>query len=272
MLKQRIITAAILLPLIIAAILLLPTPAFSIVALLPLLVIGGFEWARLARLEQLQWQLAYVGVLLLIAGLIYLFQDALHSTVLLVALACQVIIFTALAVYQQGGSFYQNNRIVFILLGFIVLPAAWWLLTVLHASSSYWVLFLILLTVIADTAAYFSGRAFGKTKLAPELSPGKTQAGMYGALLGGFIWSLLGIWFFNIDKTYWLYFVLLNLIVVIASISGDLFISMMKREADMKDSGQLLPGHGGILDRIDSLLAAVVVLTAGLVWSGLAVN
>jgi len=269
MLKQRVMTAVILLPLIVAAILLLPTAAFSIVALVPLVVIGGFEWARLARLEQLHWQIAYVAVLLLIVASIYYFQSDIGSTVLVLALTCQVVIFSALVMYQQGGRFYQSYPLIFIMLGLIVLPSAWWLMTVLHGSSAHWVLFLILLTVIADTSAYFSGKAFGTTKLAPELSPGKTHAGMYGALLGGLIWSLIGIWFFNIAISFWLYFVLLNLIVVIISIAGDLFISMMKREANMKDTGQLLPGHGGILDRIDSLLAAVVVLSAGLIWSGL---
>ncbi|MCK5725618.1 MAG: phosphatidate cytidylyltransferase [Thiotrichaceae bacterium] len=287
MLKQRIITATILLPVIVAAILLLSTEVFSIVTLVPILVLGGFEWARLAiavkqttignrqnpiniTMKLLPWQFAYIVVLLVIASILFFYP--IDTTVLLLALTCQVMIFSALAMYQKGGDFYKKNSYVFIVAGLIVLPSAWSLLTVLHKSSPYWVLFLIMLTVIADTAAYFTGKAFGTTKLALELSPNKTYAGMYGALVGGFIWSALGILFFNIDQTYWIYFILLILIVVIASISGDLFISMMKREAKMKDTGQLLPGHGGILDRVDSLLAAVVILTAGLIWSGIVIN
>jgi phosphatidate cytidylyltransferase len=130
------------------------------------------------------------------------------------------------------------------------------------------VLYLILLTASADTAAYFTGRRFGRTRLAPEISPGKTREGLLGAVLGTLPLALLGMWALGVTPRLGVYFVLLCLVTVLVSVAGDLFESVLKREAGAKDSGTLLPGHGGVLDRIDSLTAAAPIFLAGLIWGG----
>ncbi|HIP95232.1 MAG TPA: phosphatidate cytidylyltransferase, partial [Leucothrix sp.] len=131
------------------------------------------------------------------------------------------------------------------------------------------VLYLVFLIAIADSGAYFSGKAFGKTKLAPELSPGKTREGMFGGLAGATIWSILGAAYFGLPTAGWLFFILLSMAVALFSVAGDLFESLIKREAGQKDSGSILPGHGGILDRIDGLLAALPLFTLGVFWGGI---
>jgi phosphatidate cytidylyltransferase len=124
---------------------------------------------------------------------------------------------------------------------------------------------------ITDSGAYFTGKAFGRNKLAPELSPGKTREGMFGGVAGAVVWSILGAWFFDLPATDWLYFILLSLVVAFMSVSGDLFESLIKREAGMKDSGDILPGHGGILDRVDGLIATLPIFTLGIFWGAVAV-
>ena len=129
-----------------------------------------------------------------------------------------------------------------------------------------YVLYVVLLSIMADTAAYFSGKRFGKNKLAPELSPGKTREGLLGGLVGVGMLALLASWYFKLDVMAAVYFLLLSLVAGLISVVGDLFISMIKRESGSKDSGRILPGHGGILDRIDSHIATAPIFTLGLMW------
>ncbi len=269
MLKQRIITAAVLLPLVIAAILFLPNSWFAGVAAIPLLLIGGWEWTRLLSMTHVKSRALYVAAVLLLAVAAYFLNSFLFRVIIIAALAWWVIAVCLLVIYKRESMFYMRRPWIFSMAGFVVLVSAWWFLSKLHAFNPHWVLYLILLTVIADTAAYFSGKVFGKHKLAPELSPGKTIEGVMGAAVGVFVWSLLGAWYFHIPANLWVYFILLTLLTMVISIAGDLFISMMKRESGFKDSGTILPGHGGILDRIDSQLAALPIFTSGLVWGGL---
>lgn len=269
MLKQRIITAAILLPIVIAAILLLRNSYFILLSAIPLVIIGGWEWGNLLLIENIRKRVAFIGALVIAAILAYFGNAYIFPVIIVAALLWWAITFGLLATYERETTFYMQRRWVFYVAAFIVLISAWWFLGKLHSFDPHWVLYLILLVAIADTGAYFSGKKFGKRKLAPELSPGKTLEGVMGALVACTIWSILGAAYFDVPSTYWLYFILLSLVTVVVSIAGDLFISMMKREAGIKDSGTILPGHGGILDRTDSLLAALPVFTTGLVWAGL---
>ena len=125
------------------------------------------------------------------------------------------------------------------------------------------VLFLFVLIWVADSGAYFAGRAFGKTKLSPFVSPGKTWAGAMGALAGAVFSAVVLITGGWAGDAALVPFVLLSLLVTAVSIGGDLWESRLKREAGVKDSGNLLPGHGGVLDRVDSLLAAAPVFAVG---------
>ena len=133
------------------------------------------------------------------------------------------------------------------------------------------VLYLILLVAIADSSAYFIGKRFGKNSLAPRLSPNKTLEGVMGAIAGATIWSILATVYFSSEMSApdWPFFILLSIVTAILSIAGDLFESLIKREANQKDSGALLPGHGGILDRIDSQLVALPFFTTGMILGGI---
>lgn len=269
MLKQRVITAVILLPLVIASILLLPETVFALLSLAILIGVGGWEWARMAGHDKYPSRWLFILSLVTLAGIVYHYSAVFSPFLMAIAIMWWIIALLLMINYQQKNVFYQRNEWIFTVAAHIVLVAAWWFLNKLHGINPHWILYLLLLIVIADTAAYFSGRRFGKRKLAPELSPGKTIEGVLGAIAGVLLWSMVAIIFFNISSSYWLYFVLLSVLTALLSVAGDLFVSMMKREAGLKDSGSILPGHGGLLDRVDSLLAAIPLFTIGLLWAGL---
>lgn len=159
----------------------------------------------------------------------------------------------------------QIKKRYLLLLGYFVLTAAWMSLARLRIFySEDMAMYFLALIWIADTAAYFAGKKFGKRKLSPEVSPGKTVEGMYGALIAAALFSL--IIFGVVARAQYLFvldFLFLSLITVLVSIYGDLFISLLKRRAGVKDSGAILPGHGGLLDRIDALIAAVPLFYGG---------
>jgi phosphatidate cytidylyltransferase len=136
----------------------------------------------------------------------------------------------------------------------------------LHAHGPQLLLFLFLLVVAADVGAYFAGRRFGRNKLAPRVSPGKTWEGVLGGFVAAALLAAFGVWWFAVDAPR---FLGLCMIVVVASIIGDLTESLFKRHAGLKDSGTLLPGHGGLLDRVDSVTAAAPVFLVGLERLGL---
>ena len=159
-------------------------------------------------------------------------------------------------------------------LGLPVLLPAWLSLVALHGrghAGPELVLYLLVLVWGVDTAAYFAGRRWGRRKLCPHVSPGKTWAGLYGALLCGLILGAVFGLGAGLVFPEMLLFTLLTLVTVLASVIGDLLESLLKRSAAVKDSGTLLPGHGGVLDRVDSLTAAAPVFVAGLMlmerWS-----
>ena len=148
--------------------------------------------------------------------------------------------------------------------GIFVLTLCWISLSFLRDQSPKWVIMLLLIVWIADTAAYFTGRRFGKHFLAPQISPKKTWEGAFGAGVAVFAMILIGGWLMGLKATLLIYLTLLGLATTFISIIGDLFESLLKRHAGIKDSGQLLPGHGGLLDRIDSLIAAAPFFAGGI--------
>lgn len=265
MLKQRILTALVLVPLAIASILFLPTPWFSWV-LLGIMLIGAWEWAGLTGVQQPPYRLLFAASLgLLLIGLrLYGMQGA--HTVIMIGVAWWVMAVILLPYYQRTDLPEHRWQLPLRLVMFLVLGSAWTAYTLLHQLNPEYVLYLVMLSIMADTAAYFSGKAFGKNKLAPELSPGKTREGLLGGLVGVALLALLAGWYFGQSVMAIVYFVLLSLVTALVSVVGDLFISMIKRESGAKDSGWILPGHGGILDRIDSHIATAPVFTLGLLW------
>lgn len=260
MLKLRIITALILLPLVVLLVLFAPTWAVA-VATGVVVVLGAWEWLCLSRINSTLVKLAgEMLVVILLAALWLLRQDqGILWGVMLAAFAWWV--FAIFWIVLWRGEF---PRVLKALCGLLTLLPAWMATVVLHASTqgSRKLLFVLVLIWAADTGAYFAGRTFGRHKLAPSVSPGKTWEGVAGGTLGLLVVAWLGAQWVLPQQGYWLF-----LICVITgwwSIVGDLSESLFKRQAGVKDSGRLFPGHGGVLDRIDSLTVAVPVFWLGL--------
>ena len=268
-LKQRVVTGVVLIVAVLLGVLFLPNSLFAVVALIAFVSIGGWEWARLVGFTGQTRGLFVVG-LLMTALVAYLIKD-LRWAFIVAGVIWWALALVLLAIYEQGTYLYKNNTWLLRLAAFLVLIPAWIALITLHLHHPLLVLYLIFLVAITDSGAYFTGKAMGKNKLAPELSPGKTREGMFGGVAGAVVWSILGAWFFDLPANEWLYFILLSLVVAFISVSGDLFESLIKREAGQKDSGNILPGHGGILDRVDGLIATLPLFTLGIFWGAVPV-
>ena len=268
MLKTRIITALALIPLTLAALFGLPPRAWGAVTLAVVVIAAG-EWARLAALGPTA-RLLFIGATL-ITGCALLFYpgvdltaapgwpDAVVSWILGAATAFWLLVAPAWLATSGIAS-----RPALALVGWLVLLATWMAVVALQARSPGLLLAMMAIVWIADTAAYFTGRRFGRRKLAPTISPGKTWEGVYGALVAVAIYALLLLPYAGsagyprpltaIAAAVW---VALALLLTGLSIVGDLFESQLKRQRGVKDSGTILPGHGGVLDRIDALTAAM---------------
>ncbi len=160
--------------------------------------------------------------------------------------------------YSYGYESFLNNRALRGFMGFFVLMPFWAMINTMRLTNPYQLLFLLVLIWGADSAAYFVGRKWGRHKLAFRISPGKSWEGLAGAILFSIPIALIYSWTVEFSFS-WLWIVIISWVTVIFSVIGDLFESMLKRKANVKDSGQIIPGHGGLLDRIDSLTAAVPV-------------
>jgi len=263
---KRVLTALVLAPAALAAIWFLPTGG---VALLFALVIGlgALEWARLIGLGRGPSGVYLAGllVLLLLSWLLYRAGPRLEY-LFLPALLWWLATLALLARFAGGRALLSLP--LEALMGYLVLGYAWLALVALHGleSGPYFFTLLLILVWGADTGAYLVGRRFGRRKLAPRISPGKTWEGVAGGLvfaLGGalLVHATLGPGWPALPQL-----LAVALPTVLFSIVGDLFESMIKRQHGAKDSGNLLPGHGGVLDRIDSLTAAAPIFLLCLSW------
>ncbi len=266
-LKQRVITGIVLIALVLLGVLIPTPPIFAIFSLIVIITLAGLEWARLVALTELNRTL-FISGLLAISVLVY-WSGELRWFFNVLGVIIWLILLVILAIYEKDTQLYKENIWLLRLAAFLVLIPAWSSLITLQQFYPSLLLYLIFLIAIADSAAYFSGRSFGKTKLAPELSPGKTREGVLGGLAAATLWAILGAAFLGLPGSDWLFFIFLSMMVALMSVAGDLFESLLKREAGEKDSGSILPGHGGILDRIDGLLAALPLFTLGVFWGGI---
>lgn len=268
MLLQRVITALLLLPLVLGPIIFLPTPwvytVFSVIALL-----AAWEWSALMGLVSRAARAAYV--LLIAAALAsgWLLDQRGGGIWLLLAGACWWVQAFSL-VLGFPDNFRRRPWGVALMgaAGVLMFVPAMLGVAHLHAGGMLRVFFLFGLVWMADIGAYFAGRAFGRHKLAPNVSPGKTVEGAVGGFAGALLIVATAPWVFGFGRFDWLPLLLLCVLVIALSIIGDLTESMFKRLRGVKDSGTLLPGHGGVLDRIDSILAAAPVLALGLALLG----
>ncbi|HEV8333413.1 MAG TPA: phosphatidate cytidylyltransferase [Steroidobacteraceae bacterium] len=262
MLRERVITALLLAPLVLLVIFWLPHAATM--AAFALLVIGAaWEWSAFPRFTQYSARGLYVAVVASCIVATWWFGVQRDEIDRLIHIALLWWVFALIWVAIAPA---RVNRTTAAGAGLLVLVPAWLALSRLHALAPELVLFLILLVVAADVGAYFAGRSFGRNKLAPRVSPGKTWEGVLGGFAAAAVMAAIGVWWFKVDAPR---FAALCIIVVVASIIGDLTESLFKRHAGLKDSGTLLPGHGGLLDRVDSITAAAPVFLVGLERLGL---
>jgi phosphatidate cytidylyltransferase len=271
MLKQRILTAALLVPLVLWLVLFASPMVFG-GALALVTLLGALEWARLGGIESRRWRGLYALALVsILVGLWWLrTKTGLYWLHVLAGLWWLAGLVWLIRWRNATMGRTQGVSLPGLALGLFVLASFWSALVDLRGGSNQGpllVLALLLLIWLADTAAYFAGRRWGRRKLAPGISPGKTLEGVYGALAGLLLYGIgLHLWGL-LPLPLW-QFLLLCLVTGVFSIVGDLFESLLKRRRGLKDSGHLLPGHGGVLDRIDSLLSAAPVFTLGLLWLG----
>jgi len=267
MLKQRLLTAITLGPLLLWAFIALPDVYYA--SLLGVIVIlAAKEWTVMARLENVFHIPFLIAFLVSVYFCWWALQHIAEFPRLILTISCTwwVVGFIVLSKYNRGQKQILFNPIMRVLLGFIILLPTFSALYMLRATYGAGLLvYLLFLIWFADSGAYFAGKRWGKHKLLPNVSPGKTWQGVAGAFVASIGFSLIfGFVSDSIADNQYAIFVLLSFITVIFSIQGDLIESMFKRQVNIKDSGQLLPGHGGMLDRIDSLTAAAPIFITGM--------
>lgn len=263
MLKTRIITALILAPIAIGGIFFLPPLGFALFTA-AIITLGAWEWANMSGFER---QPGRVGYAVVIAIMLYGLLDVPAVAVLWLALAWWFVCFLLVRSYPAGSERWGSVP-VRALMGVLVLVPAWVGLNHLRAGGFHFgstdnnllvILYVFCVVWVADIGAYFAGKAFGKAKLAPRVSPGKSWAGVWGGLAAVGVFAVIVSVLASASTVETIMLVVASLITGMVSVLGDLLESMLKRFRGIKDSSRLLPGHGGIMDRIDSLTAAIPV-------------
>lgn len=276
MLKQRVITALVLAIIFIVALFGLPAGYFSFFVG-AIVLIGAWEWACLAgfpsRLQRALYAL-FILVVLLLASFYLGFEgeaspnlDADAIRELLIAGCIWWAIALLLVQGYPSSALLWGHKILRLLMGLLVLIPTWVALVYVRQqeAGAWLVLLLMLIVAMADSGGYFAGKRFGKHKLASAVSPGKTWEGFAGGFIANCVLALI------LSLTLELSLLLMLVLVVptsLVSVLGDLLESMLKRHAGIKDSGTILPGHGGILDRVDGVTAAAPVFALALLASG----
>ena len=267
MLKQRIITAAILLPVVMASILWLPNSYFALFFAV-IASIGSWEWAKFMRIGSVALPMALrilyvalVSLFILVCWNYVIDVPKYNQTVLAITVAWWALAFVLVIIFP-GAAWFRKNIVMSGLVGLIVLVPTWLAIVSLrnnHIAGIELLLYLLVIIVIADTGAYFGGKKWGKNKLAPKVSPGKSWEGVVSGMVCVSLVAMVYTLALDVQQFSWTevwFFVGVSLVTAVFSVVGDLTESLYKREAGLKDSGSILPGHGGVLDRIDSLTAA----------------
>lgn len=250
MLKQRVITALILLFLLLGVLFKLPETGW-IIAVGMLVMQGSWEWLRLAKIRGVA-----IGVYWLLTLALFLLLQQKMVPQLFVYGASAVFWIVLVPGWLFAGWKTSNPWLMAVVGWLVLLPTGMAMLDLRAESPQpWWLLGVMALVWIADISAYFAGRKFGKSKLAPSISPGKTWEGVAGAMLGVLVYVAVVFVISGLQMHYtWFVYAAIG---VALSVIGDLFESAIKRQAGVKDSGALLPGHGGLLDRIDALTSTL---------------
>lgn len=273
MLRQRVVTAVILLALFLLAICLLPALWWAFLVIV-IVMQGILEWARLSKFSKMISGVYFVLTLGVMLDIVWLDTQypGQYEILHLLIYGMSVLLWLVVVPFWMKTHWQVRQPFLMMLVGWALLIPTGLAMMDLRAQNPWWLLGAMGLVWVADTAAYFSGRKFGRHQLAPNISPGKTWEGVFGGLFGVTIYALLIVW---TNDFYTDYQVLSGILIaswgwVGLAVLGDLFESAIKRQAGVKDSGTLLPGHGGLLDRIDALtstlpLVALAILIQRLV-------
>ncbi len=259
--RERLITVLILLPLVLAALLFVSGEVLTLLLAI-VLTYCAWEWSQFVAPASRMGRIVFTVLVadLMVALFAFTGFELRWPYLMEVAVVGWVLTVIWVARYPT-----PMPAFVALVVGAAILVVAWAALSLLALAGWQWLLFLLVLVWAADVGAYFVGRAIGVRKLAPRVSPGKTWAGVAGGASLSVVVAGFGAWWFALPPVS---FMSLCLAAALISVLGDLTVSMFKRSSGMKDSGRLLPGHGGMLDRVDSLLAAAPVLVAGLIHLG----
>ena len=260
MLMQRVVTSLVAVTVLLLVLFVAPAPvAEAAIALVALT--GAWEWARFVGLVGFGPRLFYVALVAALLGAAFIVGDPLRAPVLLLALVWWIA-----ALFWVFAWPTPVPTAVAWLGGLCVLIPLFVALTTLYRAGPEVMLFVLFVVWAADVGAFFAGRTFGRVKLSPQISPGKTWEGVFGGLVMVAVVGAAGARYFDIPVM-----ALVPFCIAAAGLSivGDLTVSIFKRNAGIKDSGSLFPGHGGILDRIDSIAAATPVFALGLTWTAL---
>ena len=262
MLRQRILTAVIALA-ILGVVLFLMPGVIARVVVAAMFLAGAWEWGGFVFRDNSGSRVIYVGFIgaLMLLSFLYVNEQPRLDWLFEAAIAWWLVALIWMFFFPT-----PVPKVVIWLAGMLVLVPAWASLDFLYTESPRLLLFVLLIVWVADIGAYFVGKGFGQVKLAPQISPGKTWEGVLGGLTAVAVLASLGSQFLEVDVSVLIPFCLA---VTMLSVVGDLTVSMFKRNAALKDSGSLLPGHGGVLDRIDSLTAAAPLFALAFNWIGL---
>jgi phosphatidate cytidylyltransferase len=272
MTRTRLMAALVMAPLAIAAVLLLPTPWMAALSAAAFLI-GLWEWLRLTDIEDpiARGVLLVVNLLLMVA-LVWASRSASGGSLVLFQIMTMIGVgWWCLAAlwlrhYDFASDHATHARVFKLAAGTLSVIPAWCALALIHAGQPHgnrWLLLALCIVWAADSGAYFAGRRFGRNKLSPRISPNKTVEGLIGGVVAGMLLALVAAPFAGASAKQLPYIAIVALWTILFSVVGDLFESLLKRHVGVKDSGQLIPGHGGVLDRIDSVLAALPVFALG---------
>lgn len=273
MLTQRLFAAIVLIPVVILCLFFLPLLGFASIVIV-ICALAAWEWAQFLAIKSLKNR--YLFTLIITFSIVFIYYLSAniveHTIILKVILLCSLVwwlvAFLLVVSYPRSVTLWQNKPTKILLAYFTLLP---FFLGMVELRSidyfndpyrgAFWLLYVLVLVWATDSGAYFAGRAFGKHKLAPKVSPGKTIEGFFGGVALSLIISII-VYFSDYFPISFFNLIVCSILAIFSSVVGDLTESMFKREAKIKDSGNLIPGHGGILDRIDSLTAAIPVFAA----------
>ncbi len=258
--KQRIITAIIALA-ILGILLFVASPLVVHIALGVLIVAGAWEWSGFLGRADSGARFAFVAMIAALLAVTVLFFSAWTEQILMLSLAWWFV--ALIWTFLFPTAIPQPIRWI---AGILVLVPLYVALLILYTADPMILLFALLIVWVADSGAYFAGKTMGRVKLAPQISPGKTWEGVIGGLAAVVLLTVLRSFWVETDLAVLVPFCLA---VGALSIVGDLTVSMFKRTAGVKDSGILFPGHGGVLDRVDSVAAAAPLFALGLGWAGI---